>query len=143
MRTISIVAGVLGLACLASAGCGKGPAAKLVYGSVMYGDEKVPLGEIFFEPYDERGPNCVAPIVDGQYRIDARGGVPLGKYRIRVDARKKTGRKVMGNVGPERAMIDEEAHMGPAIYKSGQSPLVVDVTADFKGQFDIVIPRKR
>ena len=141
MRTISIVAGVLGLACLASAGCGKGPAAVPLYGSVTCGDEEAPMGRISFVPMDTAAvPPCAAPIVDGQYRFEERGGVPLGKYRVQVDARKKTGRKVMGHNGFERTMIDEEVRMGPEVYAGNQSPLVVDVTADFDGQFDITIP---
>ena len=142
MRTISIVVGVLGLACLASAGCGKGPAAVPMYGSVTYGGEKAPMGRVSFVPMDAAaGPPCATPIIDGQYRLEERGGVPLGKYRVEVDARKKTGRKVMGHNGFERTMIDEEVRMGPEVYAGNQSPLVVDVTADFDGQFDIAIPR--
>ena len=142
MRTISIVAGVLGLACLASAGCGKGPAAKPVYGNVTYGGESVPMGRVSFVPMDDAaGPPCAAPIVDGQYRFEERGGVPLGKHRVQVDARKKTGRKVMGHNGFERTMIDEEVRMGPEIYAGNRSTLVLDVAADFDGQFDIAIPR--
>ena len=46
----------------------------------------------------------------------ANGGVPLGKYRVQVDARQKTGRKVQGNNGLEMTTIDEEVRMGPAAY---------------------------
>ena len=142
MRTIdSIIAGVLGLACLTSAGCGKGTSAKPMYGSVTYGGESVPMGRVSFVPMDDAAPPCATPIIDGQYRLEERGGVPLGKHRVQVDARKKTGRKVMGNNGFERTMIDEEVRIGPEVYASKQSPLVVNVTADFDGQFDIVIPR--
>ena len=132
---------VVGLTSLLLLGCQKQPRAKVVYGSVKYGAEKVQLGQVSFEPLGSTpGPNRTSMIVDGQYRIDAKGGIPFGKYRVRVDARKTTGRKVMGRVGPERAMIDEEVRVGPASYSSDRSPLVADVTAGFNGQFDIVLP---
>ena len=39
-------------------------------------------------------------------------------------------------------MIDEEVRMGPEVYASDKSPLVVDVRTDSDGQFDISIPRQ-
>ena len=68
--------------------------------------------------------------------------MPLGKYRVRVDAQKKTGRKVKGSNGFEVTMVDEKISMGPKAYAGDQSPLVVEVTAGCDGKFDIVIPRQ-
>jgi len=97
-----------GLACLTLLGCGGKTQSKLLHGSVACGGEKAPMGQIMFVPIENTSqPPIAATVVDGQYRMVAGGGVPLGKYRVRVDARKKTGRKVQGNNGLEVTMIDE------------------------------------
>ncbi len=143
-RTTRIIVGASALACMVVlAGCGRGPSAKVVRGSVACGGESVPCGKVSFVPVEGDSPwICSVPIVEGQYRIDARGGVPLGKYRIQVDARKKTGRKVEKFNGVEMAMMDEEVRMGPEGYSNQHSPLVVDVLANSDGRFDIDIPLK-
>jgi hypothetical protein len=134
--------GVLGVVCLVLVGCGRGLPAKVMYGSVTCGGENVPGGVVSFVPVDTNsGRICAAPIVNGQYRVDA-GGVPLGKYRAQVDAHKKTGRKVKGFNGIEMAMVDEEVRMGPESYTNQNSPFVVEVGADSDGRFDIAIPRE-
>ncbi|MBU4398929.1 MAG: hypothetical protein KKE86_06285 [Planctomycetes bacterium] len=135
-------AGALALACLAMTGCGQqGLHAKAMHGSVTCGGEKVPLGQVSFVPIEGTpGPTTTALIVDGRYRVERGGGVPLGKHRVEVDVRKKTGRKVKGFNGLEPAMIDEVIRVGPEVYAGGQSPLVVEVRSDSDGQFDITLP---
>lgn len=131
------------LACATLFGCGsKKPAAKAVQGEVVCGGAKVPRGTVRFVSVDSAAPMRVAPIVDGQYCFDATNAVPLGKWRVEVDARQKTGRKVRGFNGIEMAMVDEEVHVGPKAYSGGQSPLVVDVNVQSTGQYDIAIPRQ-
>lgn len=141
--TFRLVPTAIGLAvlCIVSAGCDKGPSTKVVYGSVTCGGEIVPTGRITFVPI-AAGRLCAAPIVDGQYRIDAQGGAPFGRYRVEIDARKKTGRQIEGHNGSETTMIDEKVRMGPQRYAGDQSPLVVDIRADSDGQFDVAIPRQ-
>lgn len=129
------------LTALLLAGCSKGPTTKMIYGSVTCGGEKVAIGRVSFVPIDgAEGRICVAPIADGQYRTESLGGVRLGKYRVEIDARRKTGRKIQGSNGVEQAMIDEEVRLGPAAYSGDKSPLMVEITSDFKGQYDIVMP---
>jgi hypothetical protein len=130
------------IVCLLVIGCGpKGLPAKVMYGNVTCGGEKVTTGQVTFTPIEGTpGPNSAALIVDGQYRIDARGGVPLGKHRVCVNARRKTGRQVEGHNGRETTMIDEEVSMGPAVYGGDQSPLVVEIKADSDGKYDVAIP---
>jgi hypothetical protein len=141
MRTTRMLVGALGLACLVLAGCQKGTSAKVMYGRVTCGGQNVSCGEVSFVPVEGSSQwICVAPIVDGQYRIDAGGGVPLGKFRVQVDARKKTGRKVNRFNGIETAMVEEEVPVGPKDYAGQHSPLVVEVSAASDGQFDIAIP---
>jgi hypothetical protein len=144
MRSTRLYVGLSGLACLLLIGCGpKGMPTKVMHGNVTCGGEKVPTGQVIFMPIEGTpGPNSAAMIVDGQYRIDSRGGVPLGKHRVCVDARRKTGRQVQGNNGREVTMIDELVRVGPEIYGGEKSPLVVEIKADSNGQFDITIPRE-
>jgi hypothetical protein len=132
----------LGFICAALFGCGpKGLPTKVISGSVTCGGQPVPTGQVSFMPIEGTpGPNSAARIVDGRYRIEARGGVALGKHRVCVDARKKTGRKVEGYNGREATMVDEEVRLGPAIYAGDQSPLTVEIKVDSDGRYDIVIP---
>lgn len=143
IRNTRILAGALLLACSTMIGCNRGSATKVMQGSVTCGGESVPDGTVSFMPFDGKSSWIYAvPIVDGKYCIDTRGGVPLGKYRVQVDAHKKTGRKVQGFSGAEKGMIDEKMRVGPESYANQNSPLVVDVRADSDGQFDIAIPPK-
>lgn len=132
---------VVALACCATIGCGKKPAAKAMHGSVNCGGQQATSGQVIFVSADNASqPPIAASILSGEYRISG-AGVPLGKYSIRVDARRKTGRKVKGNNGLEVTMVDEEVAIAPPIYASGQSPLTLDIHADTNEQFDITIPR--
>lgn len=133
---------LIALAFVTMLGCGsKGLPSKIVFGSVVCGGEKVANGQVVFMPIEGApGANCAGRIADGQYRIDARGGVPLGKHRVCVDAKRKTGRKVQSTNGRETTLVDEEVRVGPEIYAGNQSPLIVDIKADSDGRCDIVIP---
>lgn len=144
MRNTNVAVAVLAVVCMAAAGCGGGgQELKAIHGSVTCGGEKVPSGQITFVPI-EGTPGSPAPaaIVNGEYRFAAPGGVPPGKHRVEVDARKKTGRKVQGFNGIETTMIDEEVRLGPEIYAGERSPLVVEVRAEGDGRIDIALPLK-
>jgi hypothetical protein len=132
--------GIVGVAVLT--GCTKGPSAKAINGTVACGGEKVITGRVTFVPVDGVGRTCAASIVGGQYRIDADGGVPLGKYRVEVDAKKKTGRKIQGSNGIEKTMIDEEIRVGPAAYAGDKSPLTTEIRSDSDAIYDIAIPNR-
>jgi hypothetical protein len=123
-----------------SIGCGRSDLRRrVVYGAVTCGGEKVAFGEVLFVPIEgTRGPATAAVIVNGQYRAENRGGVPIGKHRVEVSAQRSTGRKV---ATPEGAMVEEGASIGPASYAGPQSPLVVEVKADGDGRIDLAIPR--
>ena len=80
------IAGALAATCLVLVGCGKGTsAAKVLHGSVTYDGQKVPKGRVsFVSQQNTLGTTYTAVIVDGQYRIEVRGGVPPAKYRVLV-----------------------------------------------------------
>jgi hypothetical protein len=124
-----------------SAGCSDRLPAKQIYGTVTYQGQKVDAGNVRFVPIEgTEGPASRAYIIDGQYRIDARGGVPLGKHRVEVNAQRKTGRKVMGRTAADVGQVDEMVTVGPPKYTGTDSTIIVEVKKDLNGQFDIDIP---
>lgn len=134
----------LALFCLTAAGCG-GSANKVVHGTVSCGGEKPTDGYICFVPLEgTSGSASSGLIVDGEYRIEARGGVPVGRHRVEVRANKKTGRQVASSRMPgERTMADEVVPISPMEYEGRQSPLVVEVSSSGDGRIDIEIPGRK
>ena len=123
-------------------GCQKGIPTKVIHGTVTYDGQKVPEGTVRFMPIDGTlGPASTSTIVNGEYRVEGRGGVPLGKHRIEVDARKKTGRKIMGTDGRDTREVDETVRLGPDACSDQRSPLRCEVTAKSDGRIDIEIPK--
>ena len=123
-------------------GCGSEHANKEVFGTVTVGDERVELGSVRFVPIDGTpGSAGYSLIVDGEYRIKARGGMALGRHRVEIKAERKTGRKVRGlSLYGEEGEVDETVPIGPAIYAGSESPLIVEIGADSDGKFDLALP---
>ena len=96
------------IAMLSASGCGgdRGPPRVVVAGTVTFQGEPLARGEIRFVPTKgSTGPVSVANVVDGKYRADARGGVPVATQQIQIFAyRVKQG-------GPKRDPHD--LHAGP------------------------------
>ena len=138
--TIAVLACVMASAAVSGCG-GDGLDSVVVHGTVTVGGEKADTGEVRFVPIDGTpGSACAATIVDGEYKVEARGGVPVGKHRVEVDARKKTGRQVEQYNGFEVTLVDETVRVGPPQYAGDKSPLTKEITPDFDGRFDIEIP---
>lgn len=134
-----LIVGTLGLQLAA---CG-GPKIqqKVIYGSVGSGGQKADTGRIRFVPIDGTpGPASAALIVDGQYRIEKRGGVPVGKHRVEVAGYTTTGRKVPGPAATGGGMVDERIPLGLQKYAGPRSTINVEITADGDGRFDIDVP---
>jgi hypothetical protein len=124
------------------AGCGRGDLPrKIVYGEVACGGQKALNGSLRFTPLDASSPlpSTSARIIDGQYRIEQWGGVPLGKYRVQVNARGATGRKTSDPISGHA--VYETVPLGSRVYAGAQSPLVVEVQADGESRIDIEIPK--
>jgi len=112
----------------------------IIHGTVTCGGEKVAFGEVRFVPIEgTAGPATVARIIDGQYRVENRGGVPLGKHRVEIFAQRPTGRKFST---PEEKTVEEAVEIGNPAYAGSKSPLTVTITADGDGRFDFDIPKK-
>ena len=56
-------------------------------GRVSYDGDSVSTGVIRFVPAgDTQGPVMSALIAEGNYKIDASGGLPVGEYRVEITA---------------------------------------------------------
>jgi hypothetical protein len=71
-----------------SSGCGdRGFERVVVSGTVTHNGKPLPDGAIRFTPVSTSDvPTNGAMIVDGKYRIDSQGGVPVGTHRVRIEA---------------------------------------------------------
>ena len=127
------------------AGCSSATDSQVVHGRVSVGDQSPDSGEIRLVPI-EGTPGSVnaAVIVDGEYRIEGRGGVPVGNYRVEIVAKRKTGRKVRQYNGFEMAMVDEQIQISPPIYADANSPLTHEVSShsDNEADFDLPVEKK-
>ena len=129
--------------CIVLPGCGTkgGLSMKVVHGTVTAGGQTVDTGMVRFVPIQlTKGPASAGRIENGQYRVVARGGVPLGKHRVEVTALKKTGRKLKARGPFEEQMIDETVPMAPEQYAGSNSPLEFELTADSSGEHNIELP---
>ncbi len=147
-RTTSVLRNVaLGLIVLLIGGCGWWgvPSTVVVHGTVTCGDDPVDLGLIRFTPINgTQGPRSAGEIRDGHYRIDARGGVPVGRHRVEIIAERRTGEQVLSETDFEPGvllMVDKTVRVGPSQYHSDQSPLVVDVSRSTR-QLDFDLPEQ-
>jgi hypothetical protein len=128
-------------AVIAAAGCGSEDGPRVVYGKITVGGETPDSGEIRFVPIDgTSGSVNAAVILDGEYRIEGRGGLPVGKYRVEVLAKKKTGQQTQENNGFEMVTVDEQLPIGPPAYAGAESPLTHEVTADGDDLLDLDLP---
>jgi hypothetical protein len=87
-RTMVRLAAACGLLTAIFAGCGRGgPERAVVAGAVTYQGQPLPNGTIYFIPCDEAtGPLMVTAIAGGQYKMDTWGGLPVGDYRVHIEA---------------------------------------------------------
>jgi len=88
MRRASICTGwVLVAAALSGCGRERGPERVVVTGTVTYNGKPVSGGTIRFVPVSTSPvPVAGAPIVNGTYRVDGKGGVPVGTHKIQIEA---------------------------------------------------------
>ncbi|NLF10073.1 MAG: hypothetical protein GX594_19155 [Pirellulaceae bacterium] len=130
----------LALILIVPLGCGHRSqlARKVISGTVTCGGEAVPSGFIRFAPIEgTSGPNTTARIVDGRYRADNRGGVPLGKHRVEIDAQRPTGEKIEISPGD---FVEKMEDIGDRQYAGSQSPLTAEVSASGPDTMDFEIP---
>ncbi|MEZ6072724.1 MAG: hypothetical protein R3C10_21290 [Pirellulales bacterium] len=125
---------------VALSGCGGDTDAQIIHGHVTVGDVMADSGEIRFVPIgDTPGSVAASAIVAGQYRIEGRGGLPAGTYRVEIVAKQKTGRQTDHDNGFEVAMVDEQIQISPPHYAGAESPLTCSVTDETSGTMDFNI----
>jgi hypothetical protein len=130
------------LVLLLAIGCGRGELPrKVIYGAVTCGGQKAVNGSLRFTPIDASSPlpSTSARIVEGHYRVEQWGGVPLGKYRVQVTARGATGRKISDPISGHT--VYETIPLSSPLYAGAQSPVIVEVKADGESQINIEIPK--
>lgn len=88
MFTYKEYALALAIAAALFSGCSdKGPERAIVSGTVTYQGKPISEGTILFTPQaTSHVPSAGASIVDGNYKIDVHGGVPVGTHRIIIQA---------------------------------------------------------
>jgi hypothetical protein len=116
------------LICLPLSGCGSADDIQkvVVSGQVQFQGKPLPAGQIMFYPIEEtRGPVSVAAIFDGRYLAESKGGVPVGKHRIKIEGYRKP---TSAPPGMDLEELGREQYLPPK-YNS-DSELTADLTID-------------
>ena len=117
-RTAQIVACMLATGVLCGCGAG-GPERAVVSGTVTYQGRPLTRGTIRFLPVKgNKMPMSGAMIVDGKYKADKRGGVPIGTHRVVIEAIRPQRRNSMPGGAPADvggALVPQEQYL-PAKY---------------------------
>lgn len=129
---------VLGLLPGCSSGDG-GPERAVVSGEVTW--QKKPIRDGIIRFISDAGPSAQAPIRDGSYKIDHKGGVPVGRCRVEVEGFEEKDIAESGSV-----IIEMPKKVGvqviPQMFNSA-STLQVDVTAGEANQHDFHLDARK
>jgi hypothetical protein len=88
MRARRIWVGCSVVLAITLVGCGDSSGLKKVVlrGKVSYDGQPIANGQIYFRPTGTtEGPVSGAPIKDGEYVAEAKGGVPVGTHEVRIE----------------------------------------------------------
>lgn len=121
-------------------GCGgtdDAPARRIVSGKVLYQNQPVENGTIRFIPQPS-GPVASARIIDGTYRVENKGGVPLGEHRVEITSAAGGTELVEAEVMPDKNArpvleIPEKYNTNSglsAVIEAGESAQKVDFSLD-------------
>lgn len=134
-KTISLLA-VTGLMTGGLMGCGPGgppePERAVVFGEVTYQGKPIQDGVIRF--ISDAGPSAQGPIRAGVYRIDHKGGVPVGDCRVEIEAYQEQDIKDVGTT-----LIEMPKRIGvqilPERYNT-KSTLRIDIVSGQQNEHD-------
>ena len=116
---------LIALAAVAADGCGRSRSPSL-HGKVTLDGEPVANGSIVFLPSTSDGPRAAAAIEGGNYTVPASAGLAAGTYRVEINWRQPTGRKLpSADPGIE---MDETKEAIPSKYNA-DSTLTAELTA--------------
>jgi hypothetical protein len=101
-------------------GCGSsGIERAVVAGKVTLDGQPVGQGFIRFFPIQgTEGPMWGAQIIDGNYRADGKGGVPVGTHRVEIEAF-----RAVRNANPNPGNFEDFGGTGPAVAEVQYVPL--------------------
>jgi hypothetical protein len=125
-----------GMAAGGISGCGGGglgePERVVVYGDVTWKGNPIQEGTIRF--ISDAGPSAQGPIQNGSYRIEHKGGVPVGNCRVEIQAYEEQDIKEPGST-----LIEMPSKVGvqflPQQFNS-QSTLLVEVASGKQNEHD-------
>ena len=125
-----VPAGFAAVALFAVIGCGRASDLEKVEvrGTVTYAGTPIKNGEIRFQPTgNTRGPVSGAFIADGEYRVQAKGGVPVGTHIVKIDAFELTSSSSSAEMTESRG--GTRVNIIPPKYNR-ESVLQVDITGE-------------
>lgn len=107
-----VVAAVASLATVCQ-GCGgqshDAPPRTVVFGKITFSGTPVSDGTIRFVPNVESNlPIAFANIIDGQYRVDNKGGVPKGECRVEIMGYRPEGPMGDGGLAPMKQYVSRK-----------------------------------
>jgi hypothetical protein len=122
-------AGVVLLIC----GCSgpEGPERAVTFGAVQFDGEPVANGQIWFIP--DHGPTAGGPIRGGKYRIDSKGGVPVGRCKVQIESHVPTGEEVVVGADGQKEQVTEQV-LPPKFNE--KTTLSVEIEAGRENQHD-------
>jgi hypothetical protein len=136
LRRALVITGLIVLGVIL-VGCGRdrGPERVIVSGTVNYRGRPIPTGIIRFVPKGST-PSSGAQIIDGKYRADSHGGVPVGVYGVSIEAyTSESAAAATGpdgpppEAGPTKQYLPKKYNAGTTIeitIPSGSRPIVKD-----------------
>ncbi|MEQ8637611.1 hypothetical protein [Gimesia maris] len=107
------------------------PTRAVVTGEIKFNDKPIQSGQITFLP--TKGPVAMGPVSEGTYRIDWKGGVPIGECKVEILGYEETGKEII--VGAGGKTEKETRQVLPAKYNT-ESTLSVTVEEGQENQCD-------
>lgn len=97
-----------------------------ISGTVMFDEQPIEQGTIeFIATGDTSAPSSGGTISNGQYEVTEKGPVP-GRYKVQIQARRKTGKMVSAGPQTGGAQVEEVEQFIPTQYNS-QTTLEVEI----------------
>jgi len=127
----------IGVFFIAGCGAGDGKPRVALEGRVTLNGKELPNGLVSLIPTDTAGETAVAVIENGKYVIDREAGPTPGKYKVLVESKQPTGRKVRDADNP-KAKVDEVQEAVPAHYND-QSTLEIEIAPGSGQTFDLAL----
>ncbi len=127
----------VGVFLFAGCGAGDGKPRVALEGRVTLNGKELPNGLVSLIPTDSAGETAVAVIENRKYVIDREAGPTPGKYKVLVESKQPTGRKVRDADNP-KAKVDEVQEAVPVQYNA-QSTLEIEVAPGSGQTFDLAL----